>query len=576
MVRKSMNRPFAAPALALLLWPSMAAAQFTDPRCAPVAAADFKATELFNKNGTLGALTADATLEEPVQFDLHPVKQNGQVTAIDIYFVQRLGGVKRYDGTAKKVSSLGSIPTLGKVDNGLMGLAVHPDFAGNRWIYFWYCPPQLVGQNRQLKLTRITVTPDYKLDMASEKVLIQILASKSDAYHSGGPMQFDREGNLWVTVGNNSPDLNLETMNVLSNTDSTQSAEWGPSNTASLRGGILRIRPDSSAKGYTVPKGNFGEHWAAEFAKQGKAALADQYRNPAKVLPEVYVKGNRSNYSLALHPRKLWLAWGEVNYSNQNDEFNLVTQPVFAGFPYFHANNAPTGSHGKSVSAPTNDSPFNSGVSELPPAVPGTINNLVNTAITGPLYAFDTSLQSDTKFPPQMGETWITFGWASGLLHIHNLDGQGKVLKTTRADNGLLINLKLRKPLQAKYGPEGALYMLNYDGSYNSINPSVTRVDYVGACKVSVSARPSAVPDPAEGIALAGSRLLVSRPGHHAMTLMDANGRTRLSLRVSAGANYDLAAMRRDAGLEAGVYILRILSTGAYTRFSWARPVALP
>jgi cytochrome c len=471
---------------------------------------------------------------------------------------------------------MGSIPTLGKVDNGLMGIAVHPDFSRNRWIYFWYCPPQLVGQNRQLRLSRITATVDHKLDMASEKVLIQILGSKSDAYHSGGPMQFDREGNLWVTVGNNSPDLNPETLNVLSTTDSTQSAEWGPSNTASLRGGILRIRPDSSAKGYSVPKGNFGEHWAAEFARQGKGALAEQYRNPAKVLPEVYVKGNRSNYSLALHPKRTWLAWGEVNYSNQYDEFNLTDKPVFAGFPYFHAANAATGNHGKSAAAPANASPFNNGVAELPPAFPGTINNLANTAITGPLYAFDSSLQSDTKFPPQMGETWLTFGWASGLLHIHNLDAQGKVIKTTRADNGLLANLKLRKPLQARYGPEGALYVLNYDGSYNTINPSVTRVEYVGACKVPVAARPAVHPIPGEGIALEGLRLRIPSPGNHEMTLISPSGRILLSRRVIGGANYDLASMRREAGIEAGVYVLRIRSAEAYPHFSWVRSVALP
>jgi hypothetical protein len=387
-------------------------------------------------------------------------------------------------------------------------------------------------------------------------------------------MTFDREGNLWVTVGNNSPDLNPETMNVLSTTDSTQSAEWGPSNTANLRGGILRIRPDSSAKGYSVPKGNFGEYWAAEFAKQGKAALAEQYRDPKKVLPEVYIKGNRSNFSIAVHPTRRWVAWGEVNWSNNNDEYNIATHPSFVGYPYFHANNVPTGNHGKTAAAPTNNSPFNSGVTELPPAEAGTINNLANTALSGPIYVFDSTLKSDTKFPPHMSETWITLSWAGSMAHIHNLDAQAKVLKTTRADNGLLSNLKLRRPLMGKYGPEGALYALNYDGSYNTINPSVTRVDYVGACKVPVAVRTPEAAGPE--FALEGARLQVSGQGNHEMTLLDMRGREVLSRRGAAGAIYDLAAMRRVAGLEAGVYVLRISTAGPYPRFSRVRSIALP
>ncbi len=186
----------------------------------------------------------------------------------------------------------------------------------------------------------------------------------------------------------------------MSRTDSIQSGEWGPSNTHSLRGGTFRIHPDSSAKGYSIPAGNFGDYWAKQWESQGKTALAAQYRDTSKVLPEVYVKGDRSNYSIYVHPTKRWMAWGVVNYSGINDEFNLITHPVFAGWPYFHKNNVRACNNGKDPDAPTNNSPYNSGVTDLPPATPSVLSNLVNVAMSGPIYLFDPTLDSPTQIPP--------------------------------------------------------------------------------------------------------------------------------------------------------------------------------
>ncbi|HLP43062.1 MAG TPA: PQQ-dependent sugar dehydrogenase, partial [Fibrobacteria bacterium] len=496
-------------------------AQRSYPGCDPLKASDFRITEIFNRNGQNQPLASESGISEPTNMDLHAVRQGDSVALVDVYFVERLGKVKRYDAAAKKVQTLGTIQTLGQVDNGLMGIALHPDYDNNRWIYLWYSPKQMRGQNRLMRLSRFVVTPQWTLDMGSEKILIEILGSKSDMYHSGGPMTFDAHGDLWVTVGNNSPDLDPNTLNVLSTTDSTQSAEWGPSNTASLRGGIFRIHPDSSTKGYSIPKGNFGEHWAAVFEAQGKTALAAQYRDPAKVLPEVYVKGSRSNYSLWVHPTKGWLAWGEVNYDNKFDELNLVTKPVFAGYPYFHADNLPTGAHGKDVNAPKNTSPFNSGVTELPPAVPGMINNYPshNVAITGPIYLFDPSLRSQTKFPPHLHHAWFSAAWSSSFLFMHTLDTvQMKVTKSERIDNTFLP-VKLRRPLQAKFGPEGALYLLNYDGNYNTINPGVVRIEYSGACQVPVTAlKPEPAPEPS--FDLTAGAITVRDAGNHEVALL--------------------------------------------------------
>jgi glucose/arabinose dehydrogenase len=548
-------------------------AQLTYPECDALTSADFKTTELFNRAGDAGAYK-DAALSEPTHMDVRAVlKSDGSFDHADIIFTERLGNVKYYDGTAKAVKLMGKISTLGKSDNGLMGVVFHPDYAKNRWIYLWYSPTQLIGQNRQLRLTRVTVKEDNTLDMASEKILINIKASKTDTWHSGGPMVFDAYGDLWGTVGNNTMDLDPPSMNVLSRTDSTNSAEWGSSNTASLRGGFWRIHPDSSEKGYSIPRGNFGEYWADQFEKQGKTAIAAQYRDPLKVLPEVYVKGERSNFSIAVHPTKRWLAWGTVNYASNNDEFNITDKPIFSGFPYYHNNNIKTGTHDISVETPKNTSPLNSGVVDLPPAVPGAINNLVNVAIGGPIYVFDRSLNSKEKFPPHFHNKWLIAGFKGGMwavtLDTNAVKPSGAPLKV---DNGVLSSLKARNYIQSMYGQDGALYVLNYDGDYDrAFNPGVMRVAYTGACKVAVALTEAPRPEKYQKVWLSQTALKVAEKGRHEFSLFDLRGNRVYHASGSEGAEYrfkDLKPLGAAAGTALkGVYLVKVgTDQGGYVR----------
>jgi cytochrome c len=460
----------------------------------------------------------------------------------------------------------------------------HPDFEKNRWVYLWYTPKETFNQsmtgtglNRQMRLSRFTVTADNKLDMASEKFLYKILGSKTDTWHCGGPMQFDAYGDLWVGLGNNSPDLDPTACdagnNVLSKTDSTTSAEWGPSNTASLRGSFFRIHPDSSEKGYSIPAGNFGEYWANKFEQQGKADLATQYRDPKKVLPEIYVKGERSNFSIAVHPTKRWLAWGTVNYSTTNDEFNITNHPIFSGFPYFMANNAPTCTHGKSVDAPTNNSPLNSGVTTLPPAIPGTINNLVNVAIGGPIYSFDPALTYEGKFPPHFDNKWLISGFGRAgspdiwAVTIDDTKDPFKTLNTTALRGNIFKDVPVRNFIGAKFGKDGALYITNYDGDYGvSRNPGVVRVTYQGTCKV-VSTAPQKPIAPYQNIWIDPQGIMVGEKGPHAVSLYDLAGREVWGRKGSGSHLYRTTDIRAQAFLKAGVYMAKVATpAGEITR----------
>lgn len=580
-------------ALAALTMAVPAVAQYTYPSCTDLQPTDFQRTELFSRNGSTGS-TAVPDLSEPVAMDFNAVKVGDSVVGADIYFVQRRGSLRKYDFTTKTVKQIGFVNNAEAAshrsgDNGLMGVALDPNFATNRWIYLWYSPPRVGQNNYRGRLSRFTLGPQDTLLAASEQILIDILLSKTHQWHAGGPMRFDAHGDLWVTIGNNGSDLS-GSGSQYSTTDSTSSQEWGSSSTASMRGGVIRITPDDSEKGYSIPEGNFGAYWADHFEKNGNATLAAEYRDPTKVLPEVYVKGTRSNFSIWVHPTKRWLAWGEVNYQTTNDEYHLLTHPAFTGFPYFHKNNiaTPAGSWtapvGHSAATPINNSPLNSGVKQLPPAESATLwfqsgaptatTLPTNVAIGGDVYLYDRNLKSAVKFPPHFHHVWLMMQSIHNQVQVYGsvIDSNTVTVKTTpaRLDNGLLaLNTapaNVRRPVQASYGPDGALYFLNYGGGdyATTANSGVLRVTYTGNCHLDPVSLASDRALSELRTRFHAGRLTVLEPGRHSLALYAASGREVFRTAGEAGASYDLKTLRGSA---TGVYTVRVTTDkGTFAR----------
>jgi hypothetical protein len=348
-----------------------------------------------------------------------------------------------------------------------------------------------------------------------------------------------------------------------------------------LRGGIFRIHPDEAATskrslpsgvygpGYTVPAGNFGEYWADRFQSQGNSALAAQYRDPAKVLPEVYVKGNRSNYSIGVHPTKRWLGWGEVNFGGGHDEVNLVANPAFAGQPYFHGNNESLPFNTKNPAAPMNTSPLNNGVQQLPPAVPGAINCcgglMDNVIFGGPIYTYNQALKNRDKLPPHLHNRFFHFSLGNHLW-VNTLDTNSVTITRTDRVDATLMRVPMRSPLAARIGPDGAFYLLNYDGFYSTGSPGVSRMSYLGTCFLTPTpvARP-AKPASEFGVIRTLAGLAAEASGGHEFSLFDMAGRRIYSVRGGGRATYSLEALRARIGLEQGVYGVRVKSSrGVY------------
>ncbi|HEX8546522.1 MAG TPA: ThuA domain-containing protein, partial [Cytophagaceae bacterium] len=117
----------------------------------------------------------------------------------ELFFVQRTGEILKYDPIKKSIVKMGELAVFEGNEDGLMGIALDPNFTINRWVYLYYSPLQ--GVPRQ-HLSRFQLTSD-RLDMSTEKVVLTVPTQRQSCCHSAGDLAFDAEGNLLIAVGDN-------------------------------------------------------------------------------------------------------------------------------------------------------------------------------------------------------------------------------------------------------------------------------------------------------------------------------------------------------------------------------------
>jgi glucose/arabinose dehydrogenase len=501
----------------------------------------------------------------------------------DVYFIQKQGTVLRYNGKAGTVDTLGTVTVDFSIgEYGLVGVAARNDFLKNPWLYFMYASKETGADSLSFRIARIKMKAGLAgIDNASEKVLVKIPRKKVN-WHTAGDMMFDAYDDLWAAIGDN------------------QQTDLGPGNTADLRGGILRIHPDESAKGYSVPAGNFGEKMAAYYKTQGKPDVAALFSDTAKVKPEIYVKGTRNAYTIFVDPVRRWLAWGDVgpDQGKVSEEANLVKEPVFAGWPYFAGEEDMVGVSpygipvpaGSTRAAPVNSSAV-SGVRNLPPIREPIFARPEGCSMTGPIFRYDGSVANPAAFPPQFNRKCLVSGCDGFGFHLMTLDSAGDKIS---GNLQIFPTIKPQTLVDLKQGPDGVLY-------YVSWNQGLYKIEYTGTCKDETllpektgcaeptasnydPKLPKAYNDPrlctgGTGIAMAARSagwlgfdrrsISVSAPGAHRVEILDLEGR-RIALLEGAGpATHAMPALP-----SAGVYRLRAHSSlgEVQTSLSWLKP----
>lgn len=513
--------------LAATLSMGWAWAQKTYPGCGPLADSDFKLTTLVSRD-------AQNQLEEPIKMSLDMDDQGN----VDIYFVQRYGKVRKFSVATKQMTTIGTIPVDVQLEDGVTGIILDPGFKTNRRLFIYYATG--TASDFKFHLSRFKLDGAGMMDMASERPILIIPAAKGKS-HTGGSMRFDPQGVLYLGVGEN------------------EGGELSSANTNDLRGKILRIKPidfadsDKPAPGpgttYSIPAGNL-------FPTKDPAT--------DKTRPEIYIMGDRNPYTLTLDDRTGRLAWGELgpNGTDTTEEDNITKAPGNYGYPYYAGHQVVLTANAGTPEKPLNNNPKNTGLKELPPAVPAARAYLRSAAMTGPIYRYaDAPKNSALKFPPQFDGMWFVTDFNSNEIDTIQLDPSGTKMNSI---GRVFKTWNLAAPLDFQQGPDGALYVLNYGGYFSSTAATaLVRLEYHGSC------RPESVTGLAEPQRLGrtsleafGFTLAVEDAGEHRLQVADLRGHVLAEFRGSGQARYDLAP---SLGGRPGLYAVR-LETRTKTR----------
>jgi len=130
-------------------------------------------------------------------------------------------------------------------ERGLLGIAVDPDFASNKYVYLFYtfkkgsgCPTKNLSGGPVNRVSRFTYnTSNDRIDASSETVLLDNMLSFA-GNHNGGDIKIGGDGKLYVSLGDSGCQI-----------DAPSSCGGGNANTKSksiLSGKILRINRDGS------------------------------------------------------------------------------------------------------------------------------------------------------------------------------------------------------------------------------------------------------------------------------------------------------------------------------------------
>ncbi len=166
-------------------------------------------------------------------------------------------------------------------EQGLLGLALDPDFANNKFVYVYHTASSPL-RNRVVRYTESSGS------CTQETIILDNLPASTN--HNGGIIQFGPDGKLYVIIGDAENTANAQTV-------------------TSLAGKILRVNPDG-----TAPSDN------------------PFFSNANVNAKLVFSLGHRNSYGFTFHPHTTHL-WESENGPADNDEINRAVASGNYGWP---------------------------------------------------------------------------------------------------------------------------------------------------------------------------------------------------------------------------------------------------
>lgn len=247
---------------------------------APVLAAS--AQEIDSEQGILEVTPVAKGLEHPWSLAFLPDRQGMLVT-------ERPGNLRVVTADGKLSAPISGVPKVwAKGQGGLLDVALSPDFRQDRTIYLSYSEGGGQDDKAGTAVGRGQLSEDMT-SLKNFKVIFRQEPKLSTGNHFGSRLVFDRDGYLFITLGENNDRPTAQDLD-------------------KLQGKIVRLYPD------------------------GKIPDDNPFVGQAGVRPEIWSYGHRNPQGAALNP------WTGTLWENEHgplggDEINIIERGKNYGWP---------------------------------------------------------------------------------------------------------------------------------------------------------------------------------------------------------------------------------------------------
>lgn len=247
---------------------------------APVFAAPTQ--ELKSEQGTLEVTPITKGLEHPWALAFLPDRKGMLVT-------ERPGNLRVVTVDGKRSAPISGVPKVwAKGQGGLLDVVLSPDFKQDRMVYLSYAEGGGEGDKAGTAVGRGRLSDDLTT-LKDFKVIFRQEPKLSVGNHFGSRLVFDRDGYLFITLGENNDRMTAQDLD-------------------KLQGKVVRIYPD------------------------GKVPDDNPFVGQAGVRPEIWSYGQRNPQGAALNPWNGTL-WENEHGPKGGDEINVIERGKNYGWP---------------------------------------------------------------------------------------------------------------------------------------------------------------------------------------------------------------------------------------------------
>ncbi|RIJ70548.1 DUF1349 domain-containing protein [Nakamurella silvestris] len=446
--------------------------------------------------GNFEVVKLDDNTDNPMMLDVAADKR--------VFYIERLGKVKVINPTTKQTTVVATLPAFTANESGVLGMVLDPNFATNNWMYIYWSPTS----DSVDRISRFTVAADNTFVAGSEKIVLNVPVQRAECCHHGGSMAFNKTtGDLYLATGDNSNPFASDGFAPVDYRTNPDRAAWDSSrsagNTNSLSGKVLRIHPEADGT-YTVPAGNLFPPATSDTTKTKAEIFGMGFRNPFRI----NIDPKTGHLMVADYGPDSGSASADRGPAN-TVEWNIVDTPGNYGWPFCTGNNAAykrwnfatltAGAAYECATGPINDSPHNTGLTQLPPAIPADIYYHYSAGtdwpeiggggapMAGPMYRYDPNLVSDVKWPAAWDGKALMAEWNNNnMFSILTDTDVTKPLKITQIHEHKLPAPDTReiKMMDSVFGPDGALYIIDWGSGWeNNGDSGIYRIDYLAGTR---------------------------------------------------------------------------------------------